>query len=328
MRIFLLAIYASVLLAQVFSQGNTSCSGTQMDWYTGVVGETPCSTYQRLRQICNPEYQVGQMNSSLPPDMCTDQISGCCCNSIAFTLSMLCLNCQQKIGTGNGYDAPPGTMQNYFNASYNGIQTDLSHCDAPVFENLTANVQTGVCNEGIRILDDLYSIAWSDGACVYASEALHEDTVVEANNSFTKCKSASDLSPGPNNNTGPSTPSSSPSTLSSSTQGNTPKHLNVGAIAGTVVGAVGVVLIALWILWRRRRSQHTQELEKPSDFRRPLLMDPYLFVHGRQNPPRKGQNSTMTPSSTTTAPSPDLSRSRTLPPAYGQDGWPDREQSV
>lgn len=65
----LLAILSWPLLS-VVAQGNTTCKGTTLDWYTSVVGETPCAleayfcvdhvaepmigiTYQRLRQICN-----------------------------------------------------------------------------------------------------------------------------------------------------------------------------------------------------------------------------------------------------------------------------------
>ncbi|KAJ7366245.1 hypothetical protein DFH08DRAFT_833785 [Mycena albidolilacea] len=163
MHIFFLAICSSLFFAtQVLGQDHTSCSGAQMDWYTGVVGETPCRTYERLRQICNAEYQVGQMNSSLPPDFCTDQKSACCCNSIAFTLSMLCLNCQAPIGTGSGYDAPAGTLQNYLNASIDG--THKSHCYVPTYQNFTTDIQTAVCNQNMKILDDMYTVAWRDGS--------------------------------------------------------------------------------------------------------------------------------------------------------------------
>jgi hypothetical protein len=29
------------------------CATNQLDWYTSVVGESPCRTYERLRQICD-----------------------------------------------------------------------------------------------------------------------------------------------------------------------------------------------------------------------------------------------------------------------------------
>ena len=64
------------------SAGNLACAGNALDWYTDVVGETPCTspsvhsrdhsrpsfvadlpssgeTYQRLRQLCNSECTIG-----------------------------------------------------------------------------------------------------------------------------------------------------------------------------------------------------------------------------------------------------------------------------
>jgi hypothetical protein len=35
------------------AQNATVCATDQLDWYTSVVGETPCRTYERLRQICD-----------------------------------------------------------------------------------------------------------------------------------------------------------------------------------------------------------------------------------------------------------------------------------
>jgi hypothetical protein len=37
----------------VSAQNATVCATDQLDWYTSVVGETPCRTYERLRQICD-----------------------------------------------------------------------------------------------------------------------------------------------------------------------------------------------------------------------------------------------------------------------------------
>ncbi|KAI0775512.1 hypothetical protein BD413DRAFT_528901, partial [Trametes elegans] len=87
--------------------GNTACASSQLDWYTSVVGETPCATYERLRQICNSYYQLGTLVPSPPGDHCDDQFSTCCCNTVAFQLSMLCLNCQHDTVSGQqtGVDA-------------------------------------------------------------------------------------------------------------------------------------------------------------------------------------------------------------------------------
>ncbi|KAJ7822365.1 hypothetical protein B0H13DRAFT_2127149 [Mycena leptocephala] len=309
MHIFLVAISAALLVSRALGQDYTTCSGTQMDWYTSVVGETPCKTYERLRQTCNTSYSVGQMNSSRPPDLCTDQIPDCCCNSIAFSLSMLCLNCQQPIGTESGYDAPVETLQHYWNASYDG--THKSHCDTPVFSNFTAKIQTAVCNQGLKIFDGLYTITHHDGSCVNLRDTLHVNSIAQANNSFTNCPTTDIASP-LNNSTNPLPQASTPP------NSNTSIRVNAIAIAGIVFGTVGILAALVIAGWNS---------EVPSDFLEPQAMDglsPYfrLGLQG-QIPPRKGHgnNPTIT-SSTTTMPAAELSRTETLPPAYGQEGWP------
>ncbi|KAJ7066330.1 hypothetical protein C8F01DRAFT_980952 [Mycena amicta] len=130
---------------------NLACNGTGMDWYISMVGETPCTTYQKLRQICNSQYAVGIQNVNTPPDACSDQLSSCCCNNVAFALSMFCLNCQQNIGTGTGFDAGVGAYQDY-----------LGTCNSAT--GLPSDIQKAVCNQGIKIDNDLYTNGWSDGA--------------------------------------------------------------------------------------------------------------------------------------------------------------------
>ncbi|KAJ7103921.1 hypothetical protein C8R44DRAFT_858959 [Mycena epipterygia] len=164
-----LAASAALLAAGWAAADNLACSGTGMDWYITMVGETPCQTYQKLRQICNAEFAVGVMNVNTPPDFCTDQVSSCCCNSIAFALSMLCLNCQQNIGTGTGFDAGAGAYQDYLNASDSGTGHS---CASPHFQSLPTDIQTAVCNEKIKINDDIYSNGWSDGSWFYMTAPL------------------------------------------------------------------------------------------------------------------------------------------------------------
>ncbi|THU76991.1 hypothetical protein K435DRAFT_114062 [Dendrothele bispora CBS 962.96] len=131
-----------------------------MDWYKDAVGETPCTTYQRLRQMCNPQYQVGTLNTSLPPDTCDDQVGDCCCNSISFSLSMLCITCQQGFTKAtNGFDAPAGMYQKYL------TQSDNSTCSPVNNKTFPTNIQSAVCNNTIKIFDAMYTrIWWSDGS--------------------------------------------------------------------------------------------------------------------------------------------------------------------
>ncbi|KAJ6462768.1 hypothetical protein C8R47DRAFT_95400 [Mycena vitilis] len=109
---------------------NLACNGTGMNWYTSIVGETPCQTYQQLRQICNAQYTVGVQKIDTPPDNCSDQVSSCCCNTIAFALSMLCLNCQQDIGTSPGHDAAAGAYQDYLGSACPACQRDRNQLNS------------------------------------------------------------------------------------------------------------------------------------------------------------------------------------------------------
>ncbi|KAJ7119849.1 hypothetical protein C8R44DRAFT_922226 [Mycena epipterygia] len=253
MHILLLISSFVSLAARVHSEGNISCSGAQLDWYIAVVGETSCKTYERLRQICNVECahncvwhwsnkflirvsdQVGQMNSSIPPDLCTDQ-------------------------KGSGYDAiyipGAGFLQDYWNASYDG--THKSHCYAPVYRNFSADIQTAVCNEKIEIFDGLYSDAWSDGSCVNSRDTLNEDNAVKANNTFTTCD-RNNLASASINSVLP-TGTTSATSLPSSPVPQAKKALGTGIIVGVVMGTTGLIAAALaayWILRRRRGSRRT-----------------------------------------------------------------------
>ncbi|OSD02477.1 hypothetical protein PYCCODRAFT_1367457 [Trametes coccinea BRFM310] len=168
--------FTFTLCWRVFA-GNTTCASGQLDWYTSVVGETPCMTYQRLRQICNGDYQVGNFRSRNPGDNCDDQVSGCCCNTIAFELSMLCMNCQQDLLPGDqvGIDAAPGTYTEY-----------RGNCGAGTNNSLPSDIQAAVCNENIRLDNYLYG-GWGDGSFVYTRENAEKDHAANNNNTFTHC---------------------------------------------------------------------------------------------------------------------------------------------
>ncbi|KAJ6481052.1 hypothetical protein C8R45DRAFT_1100609 [Mycena sanguinolenta] len=240
---------------------NLSCNGTGMNWYIDMVGETPCQTYQSLRQICNSNYQVGVQSVNTPPDGCTDQVSGCCCNTIAFSLSMLCLNCQQDIGTGSGYDAGAGAYTDYLNG-----------CSNPQSFKLPSDIQTAVCNEKLKIDDDIYTNGWSDGSWFYH----------------------------PSSSSAQSSPS--PSSAADNTPVTTTKKLASGGIAGIAVGAVVIGLAVAAALWWfcYYRKRHGRDMragmlddplgegmtERPRDSRRApdesLAAHAYTYTSGGQ----------------------------------------------
>ncbi|KAK0187608.1 hypothetical protein F5146DRAFT_934378 [Armillaria mellea] len=149
----------SFIVPYVFAQDHTQCVDSGSDWYTSVVGETPCRTYERLRQMCNSDYVLGALNPNTPPDTCNDQVADCCCNSIAFGLSMMCLTCQQGIGSsGNGIDAGVGAYQLYLK---HGSST---FCAPNTNKSFTTDIQAAVCNNNLKIHNDFYVDFWSDGS--------------------------------------------------------------------------------------------------------------------------------------------------------------------
>ncbi|KAJ3876372.1 hypothetical protein F5051DRAFT_411781 [Lentinula edodes] len=221
MVLFFLLLGVALL---VNADGDVACSGTGLDWYIDMVGESPCTTYERLRQICNPSFQVGVMNVNTPPDACNEQVADCCCNSVAFTLSMFCLNCQQGIGTsGNGIDAGQGAYQLYLQ----GSRPPGQWCSPVTNQSLPNNIDTAVCDRNIKIIDDIRTgLFWSDGSWFYvwSYEAISEDVGANDNNAFTHC--ASSTSTSASTSTSSSTPnviasSQTTSTSPDSTSGNT-----------------------------------------------------------------------------------------------------------
>ncbi|KAJ7792488.1 hypothetical protein B0H13DRAFT_2172509 [Mycena leptocephala] len=89
-------------------------------------------------------------------------------------------SCQQDIGTGTGFDAGVGAYQDY-----------LGPCGSPQTFKLPTDIQTAVCNEKIKIDDDIYTNGWSDGSWFYifTRNTITKDNIVANNNSFTHCPS-------------------------------------------------------------------------------------------------------------------------------------------
>ncbi|PBK63103.1 hypothetical protein ARMSODRAFT_553839 [Armillaria solidipes] len=261
----------SFMLPFVFAQDPTQCVDSGSDWYTSVVGETPCRTYERLRKLCNSQYVLGVLipkTPGAPPDTCDDQIADCCCNSIAFGLSMMCLTCQQGIGNGNGIDAGVGAYQRYLQHGTN------SFCTPNTNLSFTTNIQTAVCNNELKIHDNFYDrVFWSDGSWFYtwSRERMETTNAADGNNSFTHCASTTLNSTSvPKSTSSLSsmislTESSAASAISTSTLPRPSKTLGAGAIAGIVVGIIAfvgaIMLFFLWLFSNRRRQADTEDSE-------------------------------------------------------------------
>ncbi|EPS97700.1 hypothetical protein FOMPIDRAFT_123291, partial [Fomitopsis schrenkii] len=121
-------------------------------------------TYQKLRQICNSNYQTPSWPIDAPTDQCDDPLSTCCCNSIAWSVRMLCINCQwDEFGTSDpGHSASAGAYYDYRWSS--GTPNQGSYCGDGWNQTLPESVQLAVCQNGVRLEDFLYSIFWADGS--------------------------------------------------------------------------------------------------------------------------------------------------------------------
>ncbi|KAI0629857.1 hypothetical protein C8Q77DRAFT_1138999 [Trametes polyzona] len=247
------------------SPGNATCASSQLDWYTDVVGETPCTTYQRLRSICNPDFEVPVMRDTTPGDFCDDQVSACCCNSISWALSMLCFNCQTAGPGGDiGIDAGAGAYRMYTHS-----------CGTPLNKTLPTDIQTAVCNKDIKLDRNLYSLFWGDGQWfyIYTKQTMSLDFAVTNNNTFTHCNSTLKGSTTPSSQ--PPLPSSTSPSASGLPAGSTgtdePK--TASSVAPIVGGAVGGALVALAlvalgfiILRKHRRRQGPAPLDLSKEY--------------------------------------------------------------
>ncbi|KAJ4479060.1 hypothetical protein J3R30DRAFT_3702099 [Lentinula aciculospora] len=265
----------STFIVAAFCEGNVTCSGTALDWYTSQVGETACKTYERLRQICNSDFEVGVMNYSYPPDTCDEQVCAyhfyatnfvrvitySSLKRIAVATQLPLFNpeqhtrfsCQQNIGSGSGYDAPIGDYQLYLQGSRtNGT------CSPVRNQTLPTAIQTAVCNEEIKLFDSLYSLFWADGSWyyMYTEQTISKSIASNNNNTFTHCASTTlnHTSTSSSSASATSSPSSSVSTrLSGGTVG--------GIVVGTIVGAVAAALMMWFCWWKRKQSRKTVKPE-------------------------------------------------------------------
>ncbi|KAI0671078.1 hypothetical protein C8Q78DRAFT_835941 [Trametes maxima] len=181
-------VYAGLLVtaflgASSVNADDTACASGQLDWYTNVVGETPCQTYNKLRQICNNDYQVPRLNAS-QDDQCNEQVADCCCNAIAFQLSMLCLNCQRDPAQDNqGIDAAIGVFDHY-----------RANCGINANSSFPDDIQQAVCNKDVRIDDFLYE-DWDGGQCAKTKDSAQQVHAENGNNSFSHCPNQRASSP-------------------------------------------------------------------------------------------------------------------------------------
>ncbi|RDX49096.1 hypothetical protein OH76DRAFT_556039 [Lentinus brumalis] len=262
--------------------GNTTCASSQLDWYTNYVGESPCDTYQRLRRICNPDYEVQNLRPDAPGDQCDDQVWSCCCNTVAFQLSMLCMNCQYDPAAVQNKNAAVGTYTIYRGSCGAGNNhscvvtfSPCCVCCLQLFSRLLADIQSAVCNENIRLDNFLYG-GWDTGDWYYiwTRDNATRDHAASNNNTFTHCpnqvsSSSITLSTGVTSTSyitatlasmSLTTSDTSSPTAGKDSSGAAAGGNHVGAIVGGCLGAVAGILLlgGLFMFWRRMRRNHSR----------------------------------------------------------------------
>ncbi|KAH7106179.1 hypothetical protein BKA62DRAFT_826549 [Auriculariales sp. MPI-PUGE-AT-0066] len=153
--VFGLIMPSLLAIRSVLAQQNaTVCANAAVtgDWFNSH-GLNPCQQYQQLRQHCEPTYEVGMMKETIVKDQAPDVCkSGCCCNTVAFNLAMMCLSCQT------------GTEVNALKDAYAAY---LGTCSPSFTAELPANVQRKVCAQGPQLKRWVYETKFVDGSWVY-----------------------------------------------------------------------------------------------------------------------------------------------------------------
>lgn len=209
-------------------------------------------TYQRLRQICNSNYEVPNFRQNTPGDQCDDQLQSCCCNSISWALSMLCMNCQWDVdgGSASGIDAGVGAYGMYRSPSG-------PFCGPGTNQSLPSDIQAAVCNKDIKLANFLYNLFWNDGSWfyVYTMSTGVKDEAATNNNMYTHCNSttSSTLS----SSASISTASAAPSQTTTAASANSAQKSNIAIIVGPVIGGL-IVLVAAVVIARSRLRKRRQ----------------------------------------------------------------------
>ncbi|KAI0734895.1 hypothetical protein C8Q72DRAFT_330875 [Fomitopsis betulina] len=262
LRLAAVAPFLLLPLLPVTASPLSSCYGnsTTLDWYIDAVGETPCMTYQKLRQICNSNYQTPSWAIDATTDQCDDPLNICCCNSISWSIRMLCINCQwDEFGTSDpGHSAGAGDFYTYRWSS--GVVNEGNYCGDGWNQTLPESVQLAVCQKGIRLENFLYSIFWPDGSWNFPDfEQQAQQILVSQPQSLSYCANTTQNATTTLNSASPTnTQSVPPAAVTSVAKTNT-----TAAVGGALGGALALVLIGaivVAILVYRRRMRRLRVL--------------------------------------------------------------------
>ncbi|EJD41788.1 hypothetical protein AURDEDRAFT_169223 [Auricularia subglabra TFB-10046 SS5] len=247
------ALVATAQTARAAPDSTLKCFDTSITWYNSH-DKNPCQQFQELMLQCDSDFKVPRM--SIPagnnaPTICSPEMSACCCNSVAFSLAMACLNCQTGGDANrNGYNGPPQTFNHYLNA-----------CSPVGMNSLNTSIQEKVCTTGPILQRWAYELNNRDGSWNYTDNMMFASRLTNAGTGDSiKCGDKPVKSQ--QNNKEEDAQNSQP--LSSG--GNS----TVGPIVGAVVGTVAFMLLAFFAFWwffmRRRRPVHHHGPGSASDF--------------------------------------------------------------
>ncbi|EIW84701.1 hypothetical protein CONPUDRAFT_69727 [Coniophora puteana RWD-64-598 SS2] len=252
------------------TQGNVTCASNYTQWYQDIVGENPLTGNISIDQVPSFHLIPGK-----PGDTCSGEVRketstlltfcnlndeilfqvDCCCNSISFTLSMLCLNCQyDTLDVPYGTDAAKGTYQ---------IYTNNMTCKPNTNQSLPTNIETATCNNNIRLQNFLYKLFWGEGEWYYEHTREMAQTDASSAGTNTSALYASQGCPASDYYTGATSTvfSTALPTTSGSSRSNALSRVRISAIAvGVAGGALSLAILSgLVIFCRRRRAKEERE---------------------------------------------------------------------
>ncbi|KAH7092702.1 hypothetical protein BKA62DRAFT_723331 [Auriculariales sp. MPI-PUGE-AT-0066] len=265
----------------------TSCKDQSVTWYDNQDGLNPCQQYSELRKLCDTSYEVPDMNGQWPPDTCRSQ-KRVAFSSVAFSLSMLCIQCQMGVGTGKSQDS--------INAREDGVyQLFLAGCGPGTNHSLPTAVQTAVCQSGLKLMRYQYDPFWDNGQwwleytrgvaveqiskgtldpglCSTSSSTtpLHPRTTTAQSSSNSSIISTSTNRPTSSITTTLLPPATASSASNSSTGqveasgGGSPDTALIGGSVGAAVVIVILLCLIARLLWMKRRNKENETRRRPT----------------------------------------------------------------
>ncbi|KAH9934802.1 uncharacterized protein B0H18DRAFT_1207477 [Fomitopsis serialis] len=251
--ILVLTLYSALIAG---SSAPTCYPGSDtLQWYTNAVGETPCATYQRLRQICNSDYTTPTWSIDAYTDQCDDPLSTCCCNSITWSVRMLCINCQwDEFGVNDpGHSAGAGAYYNYRWST--GTPNSGTYCGDGYNQTLPDSLQRAVCDRGINLASFFYSVFWPDGSWDFPTFGTLAKGVLASNNnqSLDPCTNSTSTFTVTTTVTMPGTKTASIPPPTGAVGGKVDTS-TVAAVGATLGGALVLLLGAIIIYIKKRPS--------------------------------------------------------------------------